>query len=788
MNHKTLFLFILNCKFRCEAASAEWGWAMSVDFCRLRGGVALGTLAMLLAMASSAEAQQAGRQGASTPPVSTSDAVVLDQINVQGESEAGGALVSGPTTTRVTRQELDREQVQSLTDLSNRVEAGITFNRQTNSLNIRGLDGARVLTTIDGIRQPFLVDTRINRGAQNAFDFDSLSTLDLLRGGSGASTLGSGALGGALAVRTLDPEDLLRNGRSYGALAKTGYDSTDRAWFGSAAAAARMDNTSVLLQGGFRNGHETDNRGDVKTIGATRTAPNPGDFNQYNFLAKIYQQVGEHRFGVTGEFFKRSDRTQTRTSTVSPTGNFRPGSHQTGEDVERNRVSLSYDYKLPGSFFDEAHAVAYWQRLKRNDLVNAWRYTSIVGPYGRDNQSEENAYGFNGHLIKNFQTGAISHRLMLGTELRMSSLEQYSSGIDNCPARPASGMFSAPYTTCNNLHTNQADQPKVDGRLVGLYAHDEIGLLDNRLRVTPGVRFDWYEEKPQNTPAYSAGGSQPNGLPPSSSDSAWSPRIRLEYDILKNAPWAKDVTVFAQWAKTFRAPTANELYGRFGGPGTYLRTGDPTLRPEIGNGIDVGLRFGDKQLGGSITYFHTNYRNFIEQVQVAPPGGLYPQGGIFSFQNINRAEIQGVEINGQYAFAPNWLVRGSFAYTRGRNKDDDTFLNSIPPMQGIVAVAYGTERWGAEVSAKLAAARNDVAATTGTDAGFRAPGYAIFNASAWWRPMPEIADLELQVGVYNIFDRRYWDAVNVPTGTLAQARDYYSEPGRTVKATLKYQF
>jgi len=753
---------------------------------RLRGGVALGSL-MLVFVASSAEAQQARR--ATQPAPALEAPVVLDQITVQGDGVPGGALVSGPTTTRVTRQELDREQVQSLSELSNRVEAGITFNRQTNSLNIRGLDGARVLTTIDGIRQPFLIDTRINRGAQNAFDFDSLSTLDLLRGGSGASTLGSGALGGALAVRTLDPEDLIRNGRNYGALAKTGFDSTDRAWFGSAAAAAKWGNTSALLQAGFRNGHEVDNKGSDKSIGATRTAPNPSDFNQYNLLGKVYHEIdGVHRFGLQGEFFKRADRTQVRTSTVSTTGNFRPGSYETGEDIERNRVSLTYDYKMPGSFFDEAHAMAYWQKLKRNDLTSAWRYTSIVGPYGRDNENEENAYGFNGHVIKNFQTGALSHKLTFGTELRMSSLEQYSSGVDNCPAKPASGQYTGAFATCNNLHTNQADQPKVDGRLLGLYVHDQIGLLDDRMRITPGVRFDWYEEKPQNTPAYFAGGSRPTTLPPSSSDSAWSPRIRFEYDILKNAPVVKDLTFFAQWAKTFRAPTANELYGRFGGPGTYLRTGDPMLRPEVGNGIDVGFRFGDKQFGGAITYFHTNYRNFIEQVQIAPPGGLYPQGGIVSFQNINRAEIQGVEINGQYAFAPNWLVRGSFAYTRGKNEDNNTFLNSIPPVQGILAIAYGTDTWGAEVSTKLAGDRNDVAATTGTTQGFRAPGYALFNASAWWRPMPQIADLELQVGVYNIFDRKYFDAVNVPTGVLAQARDYYSEPGRTVKATLKYQF
>jgi hemoglobin/transferrin/lactoferrin receptor protein len=764
---------------------------MGIHSGRLREGVALGAL-MVVLLAPPALAQQQARTRPA-PAVQASDApVTLDQITVQGEGGAGSALVEGPTTTRTTREQLDRQQVQSLTELSNRVEAGITFNRQTNSLNIRGLDGARVLTTVDGIRQPFLVDTRINRGGTAAFDFDSLSTLDLLRGPSGGGTLGIGALGGALAVRTLDPEDLIRNGRSVGALAKTGFDSTDRAVFGSAAVAARWNNTWALVQGGFRTGHETDNKGNVKTVGAARTEPNPRDFDQYNFLAKIHQYSNDqaHRFGLTAETFKRSDRIQNRDSAVSLTGNTRPGYFKTGEDLERDRISLSYDYKLPGSFFDEAHAQAYWQRLKRNDLTIATRFTSIPGPYGRNNENEENAYGFNGHVIKNFNTGMFSHRVMAGTELRMSSLEQYSAGYDNCPARPASGIFTGASSTCNNIPTNQAEQPKIDGQLAGFFVQDEIGMLDNRLRVTPGLRYDWYEEKPQNTPAYFGGLSRPTSLPPASSDSAWSPRVRLEYDIVKNAGLFKDVTVFAQWAKTFRAPTANELYGRFGSPTTYLRTGNPNLRPEVGNGIDVGVRFGDKAFGGSVTYFHTNYRNFIESYQVAPPGflGLYPQGGITGFRNVTQAEIQGIEANGQYAFAPNWLVRGSFAWTQGKNKDTDTYLNSIPPIQGIVALAYATDNWGAEVSTKLAAARDDVAATTGANAGFKAPGYALFNATAWWKPMPQIADLEVQVGVYNIFDRKYWDAVNVPTGPLAQARDYYTEPGRTVKATVKYQF
>ncbi len=69
---------------------------------------------------------------------------------------------------------------------------------------------------------------------------------------------------------------------------------------------------------------------------------------------------------------------------------------------------------------------------------------------------------------------------------------------------------------------------------------------------------------------------------------------------------------------------------------------------------------------------------------------------------------------------------------------------------------------------------------------FDAPGYGIVDFTGWWTP-EEVSGLRVQAGVYNIFDRKYFDAVNVPLAR-PQARDYYSEPGRTVKATMKYQF
>ncbi len=54
--------------------------------------------------------------------------------------------------------------------------------------------------------------------------------------------------------------------------------------------------------------------------------------------------------------------------------------------------------------------------------------------------------------------------------------------------------------------------------------------------------------------------------------------------------------------------------------------------------------------------------------------------------------------------------------------------------------------------------------------------------TAWWKP-GKIEGLSLRAGLYNVFDKTYFDAVNVRdvvvSGT-SPGRDFSSEPGRSV--------
>ena len=163
---------------------------------RLLSGSAV---AVYLSLSGAALAQQAATS-AETP---------LETITVEGKQ---GRVADSPLTKTTERSELDQRMVTDFKDFARRIDASVNFNERTKSVNIRGLQENRVLTTVDGIRLPWLTDPRESaRGGGNAFDFDSLSAVDITKGAD-SSKYGSGALGGVVQLRTLNPEDIIADG------------------------------------------------------------------------------------------------------------------------------------------------------------------------------------------------------------------------------------------------------------------------------------------------------------------------------------------------------------------------------------------------------------------------------------------------------------------------------------------------------------------------------------------------------------------------------------------------
>lgn len=726
--------------------------------------------------------------------------------------EADGVRADPAWARTATRRELDARQVLDWNDIGKRVDPGVNYNRRTKSINIRGLDENRVVTRIDGIRLPWLDDgARGIQGGLNAVDFNTLSRLDVVRGAD-SSAAGSGALGGLADLRTLEPADLLRDGRRFGALAKSDYDSADASWGLNAALAGQVhDDTSWLLQAGTRNGHDLDNRADTGGYGSKRSQPSPEDYAQNNFLLKLQQRIdGGHRLGLTGEYFKRRADLDQMYQQGAGTS-YQYGANRTHEETTRKRVSLDYQYNAPqaGAAIDSARAMVYWQRLRLDSSQDAHRtrdgrayarpgdpyfYGYPSGPYGRSNSIQESILGVNGELSSRFE-GMVSQRVTIGGEWYGNRTEQYSDGYDNCPAIPPGTPAPMGPRLCDMLHTNQADMPRVKGSQWAIWAQDEIAFADGRYILTPSLRYDHYEQKPQQGGGYQ---NNPNAgtLPPPSSGGRFSPKL------LGTWKAREALTLYAQYGFGYRAPSATELYTNYGGPGTYLRVGNPSLKPETSKGWELGARLGDDQLGGAVSLFDNRYQNFIDKNVPLGKGspqwqpawdGQYPLG-VTGLANRARVRIYGAEASAHWRFAPNWRTWGSLAWAVGKDENTGQHLNSVPPLKAILGLGYQRDEWGIDAMLTAATRRDDVqypeACASARYADFQAPGYGVVDLSAYWRPAA-VKGLQLQAGVFNLFDKKYWEAINVPTaGAIAIPRplDWYTEPGRSVRVSLTYQY
>ena len=140
-------------------------------------------------------------------------------------------------------------------------------------------------------------------------------------------------------------------------------------------------------------------------------------------------------------------------------------------------------------------------------------------------------------------------------------------------------------------------------------------LLDKRLIFSGGLRYDKYEVEVRK----GEGGKE--------SDNNLSPQFGAAYlltDYLK---------IRANYGEAFRMPSANELAGDYTAYGTHY-VGNPNLDPEESKTYEGGADFSYASLNISFTYFHTDFKDKIED------DGGWPDR---TWHNIGKAEMAGFE-------------------------------------------------------------------------------------------------------------------------------------------------
>ncbi|MGB3289110.1 MAG: TonB-dependent hemoglobin/transferrin/lactoferrin family receptor [Burkholderiaceae bacterium] len=686
----------------------------------------------------------------------------------------------------ITRQQLDERSIESWEDFAKRGDPGVNINPQNNSVNIRGMDGDRVVTRVDGIRVPWLDDgSRSAEGGLNTISFNTLSAIDVVQG---AGSVQSGSLVGYLDLRTLSPSDLLSGGKDFGALVKTSYDSVDESAGADAALAGRVGDTRWLVQAGHRKGHERDNYGEVGGYGELRERPDPMDYTQNNALLKLeHDLTAEHMLSLSGEFFRRDAKVDDRRE--QDTANYAIGAYHSEKKQERDRAVLGYSYQSAQdrSLLSYGDLKLYWQKLRLEDSMDGVRSgRTAKGPYGRNNTIEQSTLGlvteWGGYI-----DGGVRQHWSAGGEWAGSDTEQLSRGYDTCPA-----------AGCAHLRSNQADIPKVKSDAWALWAQDEFSWADGKYALTPALRFDAYEHKPQTGGLYGKNLLGSQTLSGSSGHRA-SPSLLAAYKPQEN------LSFYAKYGYGFKAPNPSQLFLAFGGKsaGEYAVLGNPTLKPETSRGWELGMDVGDTERGAHFSVYDTHYRDYIDRLIYTknadgrdPAWDANGYGTVYHYANRSRVRIYGAEARAHWAFNDNWYTWGSLAWANGKDQDRDTYLNSVAPLKAIVALGYRSQQWGAEGIVTMVERHSKVENPEPTanqkTPDFKAPGYGLLDLTAWWKPAA-VKGLRLQAGVYNVFDRKYWNALDVPTPSAsatgyAYPIDSYTQPGRSVRVSLTYQY
>ncbi|WP_157939776.1 TonB-dependent receptor plug domain-containing protein, partial [Vibrio splendidus] len=223
--------------------------------------------------------------------------------------------------------------------------------------NIRGVEGDRVKLMIDGVQQP----TPYNPGAKeqrkysNAIEVDTLSVIEVNKGP--ASTLyGSDAIGGAVLLRTKNPEDMLRTDGDENRFGiKSSYTSADEQFKNTLSWAMRKDKLETIVMATYAQGHETETHSSGSEVeGPDRGASNPADTELSNFLAKAFYNVSDsNKIGVTLEHYQRQyDEDELNYNGYQLMPGFVYTDNYNEDTNKRFRATLEQQLKLNSSIAD----------------------------------------------------------------------------------------------------------------------------------------------------------------------------------------------------------------------------------------------------------------------------------------------------------------------------------------------------------------------------------------------------------------------------------------------------
>ncbi|MAP96639.1 MAG: TonB-dependent receptor [Ponticaulis sp.] len=674
-----------------------------------------------------------------------------ETVTVYGTSNPIPVFEYPGQVTVVDREEIDRLIPSTPADLMKAVP-GVEFSggpRRTGMVpSIRGLSGENVLILLDGARQSFISA----HDGRFFLEPSLIQSAEIVRGPASA-LYGSGAVGGVLAFETADAADLLRDGESFGARLRAGYQSVNEESFGSLTAYGVQGGLDAVANLSLRQS------GDIE-LGSG--ADLPSDDEIVSGLVKLgYQFTPALRGELSWQGFNNS--------AIEP--NNGQGTGSTGDeildrDVDKDIEAQTWNGSLtfnPESELVDARLTVYQQTTSVDEFdATAPRTT------GREIETT----GFSARNASRFDLGPVATTFTIGGDW----YEDQQTGFDTETVTGVRGGV-----------------PNASAEFTGIFAQLEAEIdrplgLPGQLILIPGIRYDEFE-------------SSSGAVTESSSSEEVSPRFAASYGPVS---WLR---LFASYAEGFRAPSVNELYldgVHFSVPHPTLF--DPTtgsmvfvnnnfipnasLKPETSETVELGfgldfqnIAFEDDRLQGKISWYESDVKDLINlgvdfayDATCFTPPTFYPcTAGTTYSDNVSSAELSGVELEAAYE-ADQFYGRLSFSSIDGTDTASGADLGTLTPDRTVLELGWLTAKRDIRVGTRFRfASEFERYDETGSVAEER-DGYSVVDLFASWAP-GFYENLRFDLGIENLFEEDY-----------ERVFEGVSEPGRNFKIAASYQF
>lgn len=641
--------------------------------------------------------------------------------------------------------------------------AGSRFG--STGVSIRSIGGNRVAMEVDGVPLPqqFAIGAFAN-ASRNLLDPAIIERVEVLRGPA-SSLYGSDAIGGVIAVTSIDPAQLVPTGARHYLGGGMGYRSMDASQTGYLTYARQSADVGFQLTTSVRKGHELDNHSSAVPVDRT-------DHSEVSVFAKgAFDLAANVKLRLVADLYDRDASSDLR-SVLGYGRQYATTVALYGDDVQqRERLSAEIVHTA-SAFIDEATLLVYYQDSETSQATADYRASAGTTDrlIERAFQFDQSQRGFEARVRKDISMNRMYNVLVAGIEWQHKQLVESRDGSNTDLVTGAVSKVIPPGEVLP-----QRDLPKSDVDSLGLYVQNEIQF--DRLTLIPALRWDRFDLDASTDALF----TDPTRLV-DVDDHQLSARLGATWRLGDRA------TLFAHYAEGFRAPPPEDvnLYLDYSGFVTVRALPNPGLTSEESTNYEVGFRYGGEHLALAMSIYRSAYNNFIEsRVSV----GVDPDDGALLFQsrNVANARIEGFEIEvdqQMVAFSEalsDWSLGLSYHSARGEDTDTGIPINLVNPPKAVLALNW---REFESLSASLRATWFGKQTRIDESAGafFVPPSASVVDLVGRWSITPTA---EVCAGIYNLADKRYWRYGHVRAFEPDDPRvDALARPGRSIAVSI----